>query len=81
MPLPVAPPVTVIHASLLTADQLHPVDAKTVTVPVVPAATTLANEGEIVETHDTADCVTVNVMPPIVIVPVRNVVPVFAATT
>ena len=79
MPLPVPPEVTVIHALLLVAVQLHPVDAKTVIVPVVPPATTLANDGETV-THDTPDCVTVNVLPPIVRVPVRDVVAVFGAT-
>ena len=83
LPLPVAPAVTVIHASLLVATQLHPADAKTVMVPVAPVAAKLANEGEVVDTHDTGvtpACVTVNVLPAIVSVPVRDVVPVFAAT-
>ena len=83
MPLPVAPAVTVIHASLLVATQLHPVDAKTLIVPVAPVAAKLANEGDVVDTHDTVAtpaCVTVKVLPAIVIVPVRDDVPVLAAT-
>jgi len=36
--------------------------------------------GEIVKTHDVAGWVTVNVFPAMVIVPVRDVVPVLAAT-
>ena len=80
LPLPVAPAVMVIHVALLVAVQLHPVDAKTVIVPAVPAAPALTNVGETVDTHDTPACVTVNVLPPIVSVPVRDVVPVFAAT-
>ena len=80
MPLPVAPAVMVIHVALLVAVQLHPVDAKTVIVPAVPAAPALTNVGETVDTHDPPACVTVTVLPPIVSVPVRDVVPVFAAT-
>ena len=83
MPLPVAPAVTVIHGSLLVATQLHPADAKTVMVPFAPVAAKLANEGDSVDTHDTLvtpACVTVNVLPAIVIVPVRDDVPVLAAT-
>jgi hypothetical protein len=34
----------------------------------------------IVKAHDVAGCVTVNVLSAMVIVPVRDVVPVFAAT-
>jgi len=44
---------------------------------VAPA---LTNVGRIVVTHATPACVTVNVLPPIVSVPVRDVVPLFAAT-
>ena len=81
MPLPVAPAVTVIHVALLVACQLHPVGAKTVIVPAVPVAPALTNVGRIVVTHATPACVTVNALPPIVSVPVRDVVPLFAATT
>jgi hypothetical protein len=80
LPLPVAPAVTVIHALLLVVVQLHPIDAKTVIVPVAPADTTLAETGEIEDTHDTPACVTVNVLPPIVSAPVRDVVAVLVAT-
>ena len=82
MPLPEAPAVTVSQlVALLTAVQLQPVPAVTVTVPV--AATDVVkfdDVGEIVKVHGTPACVTVKVCPPIVIVPVREVVPVFAAT-
>jgi hypothetical protein len=80
LPLPVAPAVTVIQVALLVAFQLHPVGAKTVIVPAVPVAPALTNVGRIVVTHDTPGWVTVNVLPPIVRVPVRDIVPVFAAT-
>ena len=81
MPLPLAPPLIVIQASLLVAVQLQPVSAVTVTEPV--AATDdvrLDDVGEIVNVQGAPACVTVNVWPPIVIVPVREVVPVLAAT-
>ena len=77
-PLPLAPALMVIHATLLEAAQLQPVDAVTVTVPELPPDATLADVGEIVGAHAVA-CVTVKVLPAIVRVPVRLVVPVFAA--
>jgi hypothetical protein len=81
LPLPFAPELIVIHASLLTAVQLHPVPAVTVTEPVAAADDVrLDAVGEIVKVHDAPAWATVNVCPPIVIVPVRDVVPVFAAT-
>ena len=80
MPLPLAPAVIVIQASLLTAVQLHPAAAVTVTVPVVAADVGFNDVGEIVKVHGTPACVTVKVWPPTVIVPVRELVPVFAAT-
>jgi hypothetical protein len=76
LPLPVAPALMVIQAALLVAVQLHPVPAVTVTVPVPAADVTLADAGEIVGTHGVPACVTVNVEPAIVSVPVRLVVPV-----
>ena len=80
MPLPVAPALTVIHVALLVAVQAQPVAAVTVTVPVPAADVTLADAGEIVGPHSTAACcVTVNVDPAIVSVPVRLVVPVLTA--
>ena len=81
MPLPFAPAVIVIQASLLVAVQLQPVPAVTVTVPVVAADDVRFDEvGEIVNVHGAPACVTVKVWPPIVIVPVRLLVLVLAAT-
>jgi hypothetical protein len=81
LPLPEAPAVTVIHASLLTAVQLQPVPAVTVTVPVVAAEVARFDDvGAIVNVQGAAACVTVNVWPPIVIVPVRELVLALAAT-
>ena len=81
MPLPEAPAVTVIHASLLTAVQLQPVPAVTVTVPVAAADVARLDEvGATVKVQGAPACVTVKVWPPIVIVPVRDVVPALAAT-
>ena len=81
MPLPLAPELMVIQASLLTAAQLQPVPAVTVTVPLVPADDARLEEvGEIVKVHKAPACVTVNVWRPIVIVPVRDDVPVLAET-
>ena len=80
MPLPEAPAVTVIQASLLTAVQLQPVPAVTVTVPVVAAEVGFNEVGEIVNVQGAPACVTVNVWPPIVIVPVRELVLALAAT-
>ena len=82
MPLPLAPAVTVSHVvSLLTAVQLQPVPAVTVTVPVVAADVARFDEvGEIVNVQGAPACVTVKVWPPIVIVAVRDTVLVLAAT-
>ena len=71
----------VIHASLLAAVQLQPVPAVTVTVPVAAADVVKFDEvGEIANVHGAPACVTVNVWPAIVMVPLRDVVPVLAAT-
>jgi hypothetical protein len=80
LPLPVAPALTVIQVAALVAVQAQPVAALTVTVPVLAVDVTLADAGEIVGVQGAAACVTVNVFPPIVNVPVREVVVVFAAT-
>jgi hypothetical protein len=81
LPLPDAPAVTVIQAALLTAVQLQPVPAVTVTVPVAAVAVVRFDElGESVNVHGAPACVTEKVWPPIVTVPVRDVVAVFAAT-
>jgi hypothetical protein len=82
LPLPDAPAVTVNQlVALLTAVQLQPVPAVTVTVPVVADDVARFDEvGAIVNVHGAPACVTVKVCPPIVIVPVRDAVVVFAAT-
>ena len=72
LPDPLAPAVTVIHVALLTAVQLHPVDVVSIVDPLPPAAGTDWVEGEIENEHPLASCVTVNVWPPIVAVPVRD---------
>jgi hypothetical protein len=48
LPVPVAPALTVIHATLLVAVHAQPVAAVTVTVPLPPAEVGLADVGEIV---------------------------------
>ena len=71
----------VIQPTLLVADQLHPVPAVTVTVPVAAAAVVRFDDvGLIVNVQGAPAWVTVKVWPAIVIVPVRDVVPAFAAT-
>ena len=81
MPLPEAPALIVIQPTLLVAVQVHPVPAVTVTVPVAAADVVRFDEvGEIVNVQGAPACVTVKVWPPIVIVPVRDVVLVLAAT-
>ena len=70
-----------IQVALLVAVHAQPVAAVTATVPVPAADVTLADAGEIVGVQGAAACVTVNVLPPIVSVPVRKVVVVFAATS
>jgi len=81
LPLPEAPAVTVIQPTLLVAVQLQPVPAVTVTVPVVATDVVRFDEaGAIVNVQGAPAWVTVKVCPPIVIVPVRDVVPAFAAT-
>jgi hypothetical protein len=45
-PLPVPPPVTVIHAALLLAVHAHPVAAVTAALVVAPAAGALNESGD-----------------------------------
>ena len=59
--------------------QIQP-GAVTLTDPVAPAAATLAEPGEIAGAHVAAACITVKVLAPMVSVPVRDVVSLFAAT-
>ena len=79
--MPVAPALMVIHEALLLAVHAQRVAAVTVTVPVAAAAVVrVLDVGEIVGAHVMPDCVTVNVAPPTVSVPVRFDATVFAAT-
>ena len=80
LPDPVAPPVTVIHGALLTAVQLQPVAAVTALLPLAAASVKDSAFGEIDGEQAAAACVTVNVAPAIVSVPVRLEATVFAAT-
>ena len=80
MPVPLAPALIVIQAELLAAVQSQPAAAVTAREAVVPAAATLAEPGEIAGAHVAADCITVKVLPPMVSVPLRDVVSGFAAT-
>jgi len=82
LPLPEAPAVTVSQlVALLTAVQLQPVPAVTVTVPIVAADDVkFADVGAIVNEHGAPACVTVKVWPPIVTAPLRETVLVLAAT-
>lgn len=73
-PEPVEPAVTVIQATPLVAVQLQPVVVVTAADPFAPAAGTDWLVGEIENAHADAFCVTVNVWPPIVTVPVRDCV-------
>lgn len=71
----------VIHVALLVAVQPQPVPAVTLTVPVVAEDDVrLDDVGEIANVHGAPACVTVKVWPPIVSVPVRELVLVLAAT-
>jgi hypothetical protein len=79
--VPLVPAPIVIHAALLTAVQLQPAPAVTVTAPLAANDDGRFDDvGEIVMVHETPACVTVKVWPPIVIVPVRDERPVLAAT-
>src|SRR4029453_671294 len=81
MPVPVAPPVTVIQPALLTAvhEQLVPVTTETLPA-VVPVDATAAPVAAKLYVQLFPDCVTVYPMPAIVMVPTRDDPVVFAAT-
>jgi hypothetical protein len=77
LPLPDAPDVMVSHAALLAAVHAHPLAALTaIDVPAPPPAAAVCDVGLMLYEHD-CDCVTVNVCPATVSVPVRCA-PVFA---
>ena len=75
-PLPLAPPVTLIHAPLFEAAvHVHPLEAVTDTEPVPPFEVNDCEVGEMEYEQDVApDCVTVKVLPAIVMDPVRELV-------
>ena len=80
LPDPLAPPVTVIHAALLVAVHGQPVATVTLLLPVPAAAVNDRLVGEIDAVQLAAACVTVNVAPAIVRVPVRLEATVLGAT-
>ncbi len=72
LPFPLAPLVTVIQLALLVADHGHPASDVTSVEAVPPLAAIDALVDEIENVHPAPACVTVNVCPAIVIVPVRG---------
>jgi len=70
----------VTHAAPLVALQLHPTPVVMLTLLVPPAAAIARPIGEIVKVHGAAAWVMVNTLVPIVTLPVRASVPVFAVT-
>lgn len=79
LPLPLAPEVIVTQGSGVVAVHAQLPGAVTATVPFPPDAATACDAGVIVTSHDMAACVTVNVIPAIVSVPVRDETDVLAA--
>ena len=79
LPVPLAPAVTANQAVLVVAVHEQPDVVVTVRVPVPPAGAAFAEVGVTVKAQGAA-CVIVTVWPATVSVPVREVVPVFAAT-
>ena len=72
LPVPDAPPVIVIHDVVVEAVQAHPPEAETATADPLPAvAGTDCERGLIDVAHDPG-CVTANVCPAIVRLPVRT---------
>ena len=80
LPLPDAPAVTVIHEALATAVHAHDVVAVTDTLAAPPLEVADWPVDERLKEHDAAACVTVKELPPAVIVALRLVAAVFAAT-
>lgn len=80
LPLPLAPATIVIQDVELDAVHAQPLVAVTVTLSVPPPCPTDTLDGLMLYAQGCPACVTVNVCPPIVIVPVLGELPVFAAT-
>jgi hypothetical protein len=72
--------VTVSHDALLDAVHVHPVGACMAKLEDPPDIAALADPGESVNAQEMPASVTVKVLPPIVTVPVRELLPVLAAT-
>ena len=79
LPLPLAPPVIEIHESFVAAFHAQPAPAVTLTLALPPVEVKLFVVGEIEYVQGAPPCVTVNVSPATVIVPVRALVEPFAA--
>jgi len=79
-PLPVPPLLIVIHDAEFVADQVQPVKVVTVTVTLPPAPAIVWPAGDSANVQGAAACVTVNVAPAMVNVPVRDDVVGFAVT-
>ena len=71
LPVPLAPAVTVIQLTLLSADHGHPVCVVTCADPLSPMLAADVDVGEMENVQLTPACVTVNVCPAIVSVPTR----------
>ena len=82
MPLPVPglPPVIVIQSALLTAVHAQPLWVVTLIVPVPPLGPKCLLLGEMEYVQVIPDCVTVKVLPAIVMVPVLWLVLLLAET-
>ena len=81
LPDPLAPPVIVIQLTLLDVVQAQPVPAVIENDPLPPAAGAESDAGDIAYEHEVeAGCVIDTIWPAIMIVPVRDAVPVFGAT-
>jgi hypothetical protein len=80
LPEPEAPPVTVSHDALLVAVQVQPAGACIAKLPEPPAVAAVAEPGESAKEHEVPASVTVKVLPAIVTVPVRELLPLLAAT-
>lgn len=79
-PLPLEPAIMVIHGALLLAVHAQPAPALTVLLPVPPWLLNVWLVGDVEYEQAAPACVTLNVVPAIVSVPLRLVVDVFAAT-
>ena len=79
-PVPLAPDVMLIQEAEAVAFQVQPGSVSTLTVPVAASLGMEVLTGESANVHVCPACVTVNVWPAIVIVPVREDVVEFAAT-